>query len=109
VYLPGAAAPGEDYHDPNQRALCHSILQPDSTCRLDIFEEVHLPSSSFLKAILERVDEWRINIFLGRAIPYGYNPLRKEVQTCITSTIFLHQLPAASSGGTSVFSPVEER
>jgi len=73
-------------------------LQPDSTCRLDIFEEVHLPSTSFLKAILERVDGWRINISLGQAIPSDYNPMRKEVQTCITSTIFLYQLTAASSG-----------
>jgi len=40
------------------------ILQSDRTCRLDVFEEVYLPSTSFLKAILERVDGWRINIVL---------------------------------------------
>jgi len=40
------------------------ILQLDRTCRLDVFEEVHLPSTSFLQAILERIDRWRINIFL---------------------------------------------
>ena len=34
------------------------ILQPDSTCRLDVFEEVHLPSTSFFnkEAILERIE-----------------------------------------------------
>jgi len=31
-------------------------LQPDRTRRLDVFEEVRLTSTSFLKAILERVD-----------------------------------------------------
>ena len=72
-------------------------LQPDRTRRLDVFEEVRLTSTSFLKAILERVDGCRINIFPRQAVPSVYNPLRKEVQTCITSTIFLHQLPAVSS------------
>jgi len=73
------------------------IFQPDRTCGLDAYEEVHLPSTPFLQAILERVDGCRINIFLRQAIPSVYNPLRKEVQTCIASTIFLHQLPAVFS------------
>jgi len=68
------------------------ILQPDiGICTLDVFEEIHLPSTTFLKAILERIDGWRINIFLRQAIPSVYNPLRKEVQARITSTIFLHR------------------
>ena len=33
-----------------------SILQSNRTGRRDVFEEVHLPSTSFLKAIYERVD-----------------------------------------------------
>ena len=49
----------------------------------------------------------RINIFLRQAIPSVYINFRKEVQTCVTSTIFLHRLPVMTSG-TSVFSPVEE-
>jgi len=43
-----------------------TILQPEyRTRRLDVFVEVHLPSTSFL----ERVDGWRINIFPRQAIP----------------------------------------
>ena len=85
-----------------------AILQPDRTCRLDVFEEVHLPSTSFLKAILERVDGWRINIFLRQAIPAVYNPLRKEVQTCITSTIFLSSPASSCVLWYKCLSPVEE-
>jgi len=40
------------------------IFQPRRTGRLDVFEEVHLPSTSFLKAILEQIDGGIINIFL---------------------------------------------
>jgi len=51
------------------------ILQSDiGTCRLDVFEEVRLPSTSFLEAVLERTDGSRINNFLRYAIPSVYNP-----------------------------------
>jgi len=51
------------------------ILQSDiGTCRLDVFEEVRLPSTSFLEAVLERTDGSRINNFLRCAIPSVYNP-----------------------------------
>jgi len=65
-----------------QHTLCRNNLAvADSTCRLDDYEVAHLPSTSFLEAILERVDGRRINIFPRQAIPSVYNPLRKEVQT----------------------------
>ena len=53
------------------------ILQPDRTCRLDVFEEVHLPSTSFLEAILERVDGWRIN-----RLSSWYDTIRDAILTC---------------------------
>jgi len=58
--------------------LSFHLAASDNTCRLDVDEEVHLPSTSFLKAILERVDGWRINIFLGQTIPSVYNALEKK-------------------------------
>jgi len=58
--------------------LSFHLAASDSTCRLDVDEEVHLPSTSFLKAILERVDGWRINIFLRQTIPSVYNALEKS-------------------------------
>ena len=65
-----------------QHTLCRNNLAvADSTCRLDDYEVAHLLSTSFLEAILERVDGRRINIFPRQAIASVYNPLRKEVQT----------------------------
>ena len=53
--------PGIDNYDP--RRPVHtlpfiSILQPHRTCRLDLFEQVHLSSTSFVNAILERINQY---------------------------------------------------
>ena len=70
----------------------------DRTCRLCVFKEVHLTSKSFLKAIFEGVYRRCIDVLLGKSVPSIYDPLRKEVQSSITTTISLRQFPAVSSG-----------
>ena len=70
----------------------------DRTCRLCDFKEVHLTSKSFLKAIFEGVYRRCIDVLLGKSVPSIYNPLRKEVQSSITTTIYLRQFPAVPSG-----------
>ena len=85
----------------------NSSRAADRTCRLCVFKEVHLTSTSFLKAILEAVYRRCVDVLLGKTVPSIYNPLRKEVQSSITTTISLHQFPAVSSGY-SIFSLVKE-
>jgi len=79
----------------------------DRTCRLCVFKEVHLTSTSFLKAIFKAVYRQCVDVLLGKTVPSIYNPLRKEVQSSVTTTISLRQFPAVSSGY-STFSVVKE-
>ena len=48
---------------------------------------------TFLKAIFERIDGWRINIFLRPAIPSVCNPLKKRTANVYHRQFFPH-LPA---------------
>ena len=76
----------------------------DKTCRLriDVFEEVHLPTTSSLKTILERVQGWCVGVFLGQTVPSGCDPLRKELETCVADLSF-DLFPAESSSSSVYF------
>ena len=86
----------------------NSSRAANRTCRLCVFKEVHLTSTSFLKAIFKAVYRQCVDVLLGKTVPSIYNPLRKEAQsTIVTTTISLRQFPAVSSGY-SIFSLVKE-
>jgi len=55
-----------------------------------VSKKVHLTSTSSLKAVLERVYGWCVDIHLGQAVPPANDLLREEVKTYIASTVVLN-------------------
>jgi len=95
-YLPGAAV----------RFILLHVFLIDLSCSL---QNLYTTSMSlqrspslvhvfFLESTLETIHGLNISIFMWQIIPSTDDPLWKEVQTCITTTMLLHQFPSVSSG-----------